>query len=231
MPELVANCPRCGTKNTTFDVVANSTVGYANGQPFRFETTCLCRHCERNTVFETELKSSYLLNGVRAETIASTKGSVADFIQVMAKAESFDFSEINAPGFLPTAVENAFKEAQKCRSIDCWNAAGAMFRACLDLATKDKLEQSELSPGLNRIERNLGLRLKWMFEQEIIPTDLQSLADSVKEDGNDGAHDLSLTVEDCADLADFTKLLLERIYTEPGKIEAAAKRREARRNR
>ena len=51
----------------------------------------------------------------------------------------------------------------------------------------------------------------------------------MREDGNDGAHQGTLTKEDAEDLLDFTFLLLERIYTELQRLKEAKTRREKRR--
>ncbi|KQS48531.1 hypothetical protein ASG20_14190 [Sphingomonas sp. Leaf198] len=59
--------------------------------------------------------------------------------------------------------------------------------------------------------------------------ELADLADCVREDGNDGAHDGTLGKADAEDLVDFTQQLLERVYSEPARLRIAKARREARR--
>jgi hypothetical protein len=104
-----------------------------------------------------------------------------------------------------------------------------MFRACVDLATRPLLPEGDLD-GLNsRVRRDLGLRLPWLFKNGLLPKDLAGLSSCIREDGNDGAHQGTLTREDAEDLLDFTRSLLERLYTEPGKLLAAGERREKRR--
>ena len=73
------------------------------------------------------------------------------------------------------------------------------------------------------------MRLHWLFDQGLIPSALRELARSVREDGNDGAHAGTLSKEDADNLLDFTVALLERLVTEPRKIQLAEARREARR--
>jgi hypothetical protein len=97
-----------------------------------------------------------------------------------------------------------------------------MFRLCVDLATRTMLPEGE-GQGLNRtVRRNLGLRLPWLS--------LRDLSTCIKDDGNDGAHEGTLSAQDAADILDFTYVLLERIYTEPKRIELAKERRAARRS-
>ncbi len=86
--------------------------------------------------------------------------------------------------------------------------------------------------GLNRrIRRSLGLRLPWLFDQNILPEALRELSVCIKDDGNDGAHEGTLSEEDAEDILDFAYVMLERIYTEPKRIELAKERRSNRRER
>ncbi|WP_378945738.1 DUF4145 domain-containing protein [Mesorhizobium sp. ANAO-SY3R2] len=155
-------------------------------------------------------------------------GYVNDFMTLQGYVTLKDSDPKPAPEFIPEEIAAAFLEATTCVSVRCWNAAGAMFRSAIDLATKSLLP-SDGEPAI-RVRRSLGLRLEWLFDNGRLPADLRQLADAVQQDGNDGVHDASLTEHDALDLLDFTYELLERIYTEPGKIEAAKKRREARRD-
>ena len=55
------------------------------------------------------------------------------------------------------------------------------------------------------------------------------LSTCVREDGNDAAHAETLTKVDAYDLADFTTVLLEQLYTQPEKLKLAKDRRNGRR--
>ncbi len=107
-----------------------------------------------------------------------------------------------------------------------------MFRLCLDLLTKPLLPDTKNKESHQPSEferRNLGPRLAWLFKEGLLPKDLQKLAASVRDDGNDGAHTGNLSKPDCDDLIDFTTVILERLITEPKKLELAEMRRAARR--
>jgi hypothetical protein len=47
-----------------------------------------------------------------------------------------DKEPIQPPEQLPPDVEAAFAEGGKCLAIDCFNAAGTMFRLAIDLSTR-----------------------------------------------------------------------------------------------
>lgn len=114
-------------------------------------------------------------------------------------------------------------------AVGCYNAAGTMFRLCVDITSRSKLPEGD-ADGLNtRVRRDLGLRLPWLFDNRYLPEDLRDLSTCIKEDGNDGAHRGTLTKEDALDLLDFTEALLKRVYTEPERLRLAKERRDARR--
>ena len=107
-----------------------------------------------------------------------------------------------------------------------------MFRLCVDIATRPLLPEADDSDSLQpnaRQRRDLGLRLPWLFENGLLPAALTELAKCIREDGNDGAHIGILNKSDADDLLDFTTALLERLYTEPRRLELAEERRKARR--
>jgi Domain of unknown function (DUF4145) len=144
-----------------------------------------------------------------------------------------DFTEVKskpAPDHLPPAIQSAFQEGTKCLATNCANAACAMFRLCLDLATKDMLpaEGAEQGPT-NHQRRNLSARLEWLFEQGRLLPDLKELSQAVRDNGNDGAHDGNLTMHDAEDMYDFAFALFNRLYAEPQRLALANERRAARR--
>ncbi|EHS7043753.1 DUF4145 domain-containing protein [Escherichia coli] len=103
-----------------------------------------------------------------------------------------------------------------------------MFRLCLDYATKDLLPKGDTEPN-QKIRRSLGLRMNWLFDNQRLPETLRDLAECVKDDGNDGAHEGALDYAAAEDLEEFTYILLERLYTEPQRLAQAKERREDRR--
>ncbi len=159
------------------------------------------------------------------------KTSLNNYFSVKGYVSLKDAVGVTPPEHLPVEIEKIFTEGATCCATQCWNAAGTMFRTCIDLATRPLLPTEE-TQGLNsKTRRDLGLRLPWLFQAGLLPTGLQELSDCVREDGNDGAHQGTLVEEDAEDLLDFTTAILERLYTEPQRIELAKARREERRNR
>jgi len=77
---------------------------------------------------------------------------------------------------VPPNIANVFREAATCLTVECWNAAGTMFRLCVDLATRPLLPKEEVK-GLNaKTRRDLGLRLPWLFDNDKLPPGLRELS-------------------------------------------------------
>lgn len=232
MSLLVADCPRCNTKRTTFDIKDTVVIRTEYGWQAIFEAPSVCRTCGHFTVFVlTQESSSH--SGViqKPGFFRSYDGSANDFVRITGFVNLKDLSANKPPDHLPEEIAKVFREGATCLAVGCPNAAGAMFRSCVDMATRALLPPGEVE-GLNsKIRRDLGLRLHWLFQHGLLAKDLESLSRCIREDGNDGAHAGILSVEDAQDLVDFIEALLERLYTEPARLKIAEDRRDARRKK
>ena len=231
MSELVADCPRCRSQRITFDVLADTIVGVQYAWQQWYEAFCVCRHCLRSTVFVLSDKEVHSKDIINKSGLAKFSGAAGHLVKVESFISIKDSAPIDPPEHLPVDILAAFREGARCQSVACFNAAAAMFRLCVDLATKARLPETDRD-GLNaKIRRSLGLRLPWLFAQGVLPVAVQELSACIKEDGNDGAHVGSLTQADAEDLLDFTIALLERLYTEPERLRLAQARRDSRRGK
>ena len=229
MAELVANCPRCGSLHITFDVTAVKIFRIEYGWQQWYEAFGICRHCSRTTIFVLSESVHGNHDYVHKTGLLKVEGSLNKFVDIKGHISLKDSTSVIPPEFIPKEIEAVFQEGATCLAVGCYNAAGTMFRLCVDLATRAMLPSEEI-PGLNaKTRRDLGLRLPWLFEAGHLPDSLKDLSSCIKEDGNDGAHAGNLTEADADDLLDFTSALLERIYTEPERLRLAKERRDARR--
>jgi len=224
MPELVANCPRCRAQSITFDVKALNSLGRdPHSREEWYEAFGVCRQCSKGTTF--------VIYGELPEPIERlTNQALNKHMQVHSFINLKDQATVAPPEHVPTNIANVFREGATCMAVECWNAAGTMFRLCVDLTTRPMLPAEDVAGGPNKkTRRDLGLRLPWLFENGKLPPDLHDLSTAIKDDGNDGAHRGTLTKVEAEDLLDFTKALLERIYTVPKRIELAKERQQQRR--
>ncbi|QCR38018.1 DUF4145 domain-containing protein [Nissabacter sp. SGAir0207] len=223
---LVSDCQRCNAKNITFTIFG--------GTPFKdeidpdlrptAEIVGMCKACYKSSIFEVSRREQfYSPAAVEWRTADYNVSSACKVIGVITPA---DLAITPSPKHLPSHIEAAFNEGSKCLSIHCYNAAATMFRLCLDFATKGLLPDGD-EPSA-KVRRSLGLRMEWLFDKNIVPSALRDLAECVKNDGNDGAHEGILDQASALDLEDFTRIFLERIYTEPARTKEAMNRRAAR---
>ncbi|HDU8492994.1 TPA: DUF4145 domain-containing protein [Aeromonas hydrophila] len=228
MAELVSDCPRCGANKITFDLTQAIVVRFEYNRKHWYETFCVCRKCSRSTIFVVSESVNANYEYVHKTGLINIKGAVNSYIDIEGIITLKDSVKEEPPEFIPESVEAIFREGATCLSLNCFNAAGTMFRLCIDLVTRFFLPEE--GKGLNhRTRRDLGLRLPWLFDNGILPEALRDLSTCVREDGNDGAHQGTLTKDDAIDLLDFTTILLERIYTEPERLRLAQERRRQRR--
>lgn len=228
MSELVADCPRCNASRMTFNLHEQNHFKTIYSWQKWYEAFCICRHCERATVFVLSEKGMQESTFIAQNGLARINGAVNDLVRIEGFVSSKDLASVAPPEHLPEEIRNVFSEGATCLAVGCFNAAGTMFRLCVDLATQALLPQGDDAPN-HKVRRNLGLRLPWLFENHVLPETLRELSLCIKEDGNDGAHEGSLAKEDAEDLLDFTAALLERLYTEPARLRLAKERREQRR--
>ena len=229
--ELVANCPRCGAQSITFDLTQEHHYRTDYGWQYWFEAFCVCRRCKRSTIFLLSQNVDVDKEPVHRSGLVKVGGAVNRYMDIEGFINIKDTASTAPPDHVPKDIKTVFQEGATCLAVNCYNAAGTMFRLCVDLATRSKLPKDD-AEGLNaKVRRDLGLRLPWLFDQGLLPGDLRELSTCVKDDGNDGAHAGTLKKEDAEDLLDFTSALLERMYTEPERLRLAKKRRDKRRER
>lgn len=230
MSELVATCPRCGANKITFDLVSAIKTQFCYGWQNWYEAFCICRQCLRSTTFVLSESVNSDYKYVHNTGLVKIQGAVNRYMTIEGTITLKDTAAVGPPEFVPELIAAVFREGATCLAVGCNNAAGAMFRLCIDLVTRDLLPEGD-AQGLNaKTRRNLGLRLPWLFDNGCLPEALRELSACVREDGNDAAHAGTLKKEDAEDLLDFTSVLLERIYTEPQRLKAAQERRERRRS-
>ncbi|MBL0919372.1 MAG: DUF4145 domain-containing protein [Hydrogenophaga sp.] len=230
MSELVADCPRCGAKRITFEIGSPLYVGREHGWRSHHEVFCVCRACKRSTVFVLALEDAEIASRTDDPKFWAQAVVMNRFFEVTGYVSNKDRGASDPPEALPSRVGAAFSEGSKCVAVDCNNAAAAMFRLALDLATEPLLPAEGDSDPPQKVRRDLGLRLRWLFDKGRLPADLRALSDCVREDGNDGAHRGNVTAEDAADIQDFCFELLDRLFSEPARLVAAEARRVARRS-
>jgi len=226
MSILVVACPRCDAQKMSFDVLYScciATEGDGFLSVYTYETFCICRECKKSTVFVLKSDSFHDLE------------KNCDGVEVIEYVSQKHFAAHTPPKHLPKDIKSAFEEAETCLAVGCFNAAGVMFRLCLDLAVLEKLEtllkEEKVEVPSDIKKRTLAAKLNWLFDESHINPKLRELSTCIKDDGNDGAHRGTLGKADAEDLLDFTQELLEHLYTAPKKLKIANERKKDRRSK
>ena len=228
--QLVTDCPRCRAQKITFDLTQANYIEERYEWQRWYEAFCTCRHCGQSTIFVLSQKVDSDIKYIHNNGLLKLNFAINKYMDIERFVNISDLGTIDPPKHLPTDIESAFIEGTKSLSIGCNNAAGTMFRLCIDIATRSLLPDEDEN-GLDvNTRRFLGRRLPWLLANGYLSKDLEELLACIKEDGNDGAHVGNLQKTDAEDLLDFTVELLERIYTRPQRIKLAKERRDSRRN-
>lgn len=216
----------------TADVPISVGLGDSGGVQL-WEIFAVCRKCGKGSVLKVRPSPSFAGTLATMGSFAphTLNGNLDPYVSIIGGLDSSDFAPLGVPEHMPPIVHNAYLEAVTNIRIGCPNAAAAMFRLAMDLATKEKVEAIPAEdPQPNSEEKRvLAKRVEWLFEQKLLPSVLKPLAKALRENANDGAHDGTLTMHDANDLYDFSEALMYEIYTVPGQIVAINQRRAARR--
>lgn len=119
---------------------------------------------------------------------------------------------------LPSGIQAAFQEANNCIKGKAFTAAAIMCRKSLEGACKES--------GIT--ERNLHQSLLVMKTRGIIDGRLAEWAGILRMVGNEAAHDLEVrvTAVDARDLLEFTRALLDNVFTVKKRFDTFIARRD-----
>lgn len=241
---LVYDCPICNAKNSTFDVKGFGDLLSGQDDSLVVQLFSICRACSKAICIDSVFKKELFNNRTTALKIASSKISLVNYVALYLKERERDFGTVfstftyipvipklgKIPEHLPKDINDIFLEAIKCNSLNCYNAAAAMFRLCLDKTTKDLLNKNKnLNPTVDN-SKTIHKRLIWIFQNKLLHSNLEELSKCIKDDGNDAAHDGNIGKVEANDLFDFTYEFLEQVYTQPERVRIAKERREQRRS-
>ena len=192
----------------------------------RYEYFVRCRACGKSAIWEV----AQVPGNAEPVTLATSNESLNNAVRVVGLVRPRG-TAIEAPEHTPPDLKLIFDEGASCIAIGAWNASSAMFRKIVDQISKDKMNAAPGGPPADKRARfNLKPRLEWLFQNGLLPKEVEALADSIREDGNDGVHNAPLGEADALDVQDFTIELLEALYTLPGRLKEAEARRAARRS-
>lgn len=208
MAFFVRDCVRCGVRNVQHHLIGESQLR----DPFEWEIAGACAACSKVSVYS-----------VRMQTTGSGPSRVAGQVEddrIGPTAVRIATTTMQLSEHIPARIAGLFREANECRQMGWYDAAGAMFRKTLDVATKHIYANDARLDGKEPAQA-LRVRIKSLGEMKILDADIVELADVAALDGNDAAHDIDPYTKDEAEaLEDLTLDLLDRLFVRPAKIAA-----------
>lgn len=202
---LVRDCIRCGVARV--QMIAR---GFAYYDGNNAEVFLECASCRRGSIYD----------GQPYDDPVSMHGAI-DTQRVFSQLPVL--VHIAAPPLPPTVPQRIaalFSEAATCRRSGHYEAAGAIFRKTIDVATKHLFDEDPRLAERKPADA-LRSRIKALGEMKILDEDIVELADVAALDGNDAAHDVDpYTAEEAEALEDLTSDLLDRLFVRPAKLAA-----------
>ncbi|PJL13327.1 hypothetical protein B9Y72_11330 [Stenotrophomonas maltophilia] len=201
----VGDCPHC-----LAETVGMTLAGYTQLPAQRptamfqcnrcYDILCICMETGRVAVDWLSHESGPLEDAMES--------NYARIISIYPAPERTD-----APKHTSSVVRRAYEQGIDNAKRKNMDAAAAMYRKALDVATR------ELDAAL--AGKNLAPRIDALHKSGRLTDDLKEWAHLIRLDGNHGAHDDDeLSMEEISQLASFTELFLTYTFTLPAQVAA-----------
>lgn len=157
--------------------------------------------------YDASSGDSYQLSLARCPNCNSPflASQLLDFDGLLSPFRMYPAHADRVAGSLPKPIRAAFEEAVTCIRAKAYTAAAIMCRKTLEGICSEH--------GVK--ERNLARSLEKLRDTEVIDKRLFEWADSLRLFGNDAAHEVSVVINarDARDILDFTRALIEYVFT------------------
>jgi len=201
MAVIVRDCPHCPAGSIAFQLVWAAS--FAN-VPNTWNCAAVCGSCGKPISFQARGASPATMHSPPTNYGGNIEGPWA-VGEIWPSRPT-----IGAPRHTPVAVSRRFIQGENAYTRGDWNAAVAMYRSTLDIATKG-MEGVPVGTFFNR--------LKWLHEEHRITPDMWTWATHVRLEGNDALHDPEeFTEEDAKALRLFTETFLRYVFELPGEV-------------
>lgn len=201
--QFQTDCPHCSTTGAGF------TVAFQWRGKESFDTAQLlavCGICGRGSIF----LSRYLAGSGHPDLSVL---DVAFTDSRYAIEDRWPSATLSIPENTPDAIAHFYRQGLENLGARRWDAAGAMFRKTLDVATK------ALDPDLKKF--SLFHRIEKLAEDGMLTPAMRAWSHEIRLDGNDAVHDEKPETEDDATISQrFAEAFLTYAFTLPAMVEA-----------
>lgn len=211
MAFIITDCVRCPVAHVQHSLIGEKM---CDEYGYEWELAFACHACKKVSVYSCRLQ----VNGHSPSGYAG-QGDVRSVVSRI-EAVKIGITEITVSESVPRRVADLFIEANACRQMMRFEAAGAMYRKTVDVATKHIYSNDERLTGKSPAQA-LRVRIKSLGEMKILDNDIVELADVAALDGNDATHDVDpYTMEEAEALEELTFDLLDRLFVRPARLAA-----------
>lgn len=204
---IVKNCARCGTNHVQMNVIGTSWI---DQRYHEFEIFVACAACKRGSVYFAQLNHH----------VDRLEGNLDNYGEVAPRPIFSLPDKIKIDNSISERVRELFDQASACRRLGMYDAAGAIFRKTIDVATKVLYANHPKLDGKKPADA-LRSRIKALGDMRILEEDIVEIADVAAMDGNDAAHDADpYTSGEAEALELLTMDLLDRLFVRPARVAA-----------
>jgi len=132
----------------SFDVTQVYIFKSMHGWQNWYEAFSICRHCTRATIFALAESVNSDYDHVHRKGLLNLDVALNNYVDIKGFVSLKDTASKQPPEYLPDDIDAIFKEGATCLAVGCFNAAGTMFRLCVDMASSSMLPEGEVE-GLN----------------------------------------------------------------------------------
>ncbi len=212
MGSLVIDCPYCGGKNSTFEVVAEAK---SQAKAEHWYTLASCGACKEQVLLKLFSRNRDHWKGPME--LSKSKPLSESFFWVEHHPSNVTST---IPEAIPDNVKRPLQEAEDCFRSGHYGASASSYRKAMERSIK------HLDPDAKGM---LYSRIRGLEKKGIFPQSLIELLDEVRLFGNSALHedDEDPDKDDVSAAREFAQLFLTYAFSLPDKVEKAKKRREA----
>ena len=216
MPEMVLNCPHCGSEKVGFEFGGERKRGTAifpgGIEVSIWNTFWVCRKCREGVVVKLQTSK----RGRPSESPGDPRDKGFQMIAMHPKPYS-----IGAPEHVPIGIAQDYKEASDSLRRENFTSAGLMFRKVLEQATL------ALAPDQGGIRKKRLLdRIDALAGQHLLTPSMRDWAHIIRLEGNEAAHEEQFTQERATQMKEFAELFLLYAFTLPTLVKEAHQKAE-----
>jgi len=208
--QFKSNCPHCLSKSAGFTVTHQ---WYALESFKKASVLAVCGVCNNAIIIKVGSYGDHNVNDYRQNDLHFPV--THDFVEGTYPTISMDI-----PNDCPSSVERFYVQGIENLRGNNWDAAGAMFRKSLDVATK------LISPADKK--ETLFHRIEKLVERGLLTPAMGDWSHELRLDGNEAVHDEDPeTKTDAEAMQKFAEAFLRYSFTLPRLVETNRAKREA----